>query len=398
MVQPVVTAVTPNPAEPRQQLLVTGTHFGFVSDGFLQATGGEYFRAAFTQVFDSEHALLTVPPDITVDADYTVVLVTIEDEASISEADPLHVQPLSGTIPPQAPLPTPDPFPLPAPGESVGLDRLRERVRLELSDPRTPFQVQSTGDGVTTRFDLPVRHVELSSLVVTQIPAGGTGTDVVLLNSPDDYLADAFKGEIILTAPLEDGARLFATGNRFRFFDNDTLDIFIETAFAQIGHGRYDTTASINQFGYRTYSTYPITYDTLPEVEILPTAILAKIEALWVLATDASYDIDISADGASIPRGERYRQLMGQIQAETARFNDIAEKLNIGLGRIEMSNLRRISRQTGRLVPLYVAKEYDDHSLPVRVLPGIDHGAGEGEEFIDPYYQGGANYGGGFGP
>lgn len=397
MVQPVVTSVTPTPAEPRMQLLVTGNYFGFVNDAFFEAASdGTIYNAGFTQVFDGEHALVTVPSTLPVNADYTVILVTIEDEASINDAGLLHVQPISGTIPPPLPAPTPNPLPLPAPGVSVGLDRIRSRTRLELVDPSTPFQAKSTGDGQTTRFDFPVRHVDPASLVVNSVPA--SGDPVTTLTTPTNYLLDAFKGEITLTAPLADGATLYATGTRYRFFDNDSLDTFIETAFTQLTHGRTITTETFNQYGYREYAHYNFTYDTLPEVEILPLAILAKIEALWVLATDASYDLDIQADGANIPRTERYRQLLGQIQAEQARFDNMAQMLNIGLNRIEMSTLRRISRQTGRLVPVYTAKEYDDRSLPVRVLPGIDQGQGEGDVFVDPYYMGGADYGGGYGP
>src|SRR5256885_13290168 len=50
----------------------------------------------------------------------------------------LHVQPISGSVSAVAPVDTPDPFPLPVAGVSVGLDRLRKRLRLELADPKTP--------------------------------------------------------------------------------------------------------------------------------------------------------------------------------------------------------------------------------------------------------------------
>ena len=397
--QPVVLTVAPTPAEPRQAVLVTGDHFGQVSDAFLvdvTGAGVNTIRASYVQVADGQHVMVTVPPNIVTDNDYYIELVTINDEVS-NEQVIFTVQPLSGVIPPAPPTPTPDPLPLPVEGESVGLDRIRERSRLEIADHPRAFHTEQVGDGVKAYFDMPARHLAPDSIEVRVLGPGESPSTITTLTDAD-YSLDVFEGAVILPAPLEAGATLYVTGTRYRFFDNETLDTFIATAMSQIMRGRLITTTNLTQWGYRSYVTYPYTYDTLPEVEILPLAILVKIQALWVLATDAAYEIDIQEDGASIPRTERYRQLMSQIAAETARFEEMARQLNIGLGRIEMSNLRRISRTTGRLVPLYVAKEYDDHSLPVRVLPGVDHGVGEGQEFIDPYYAGGANYGGGFGP
>lgn len=398
--QPEVQTVAPVPAEPRQVLLVTGTNFGQVSDAFFvdqTNAGANTIRASYVQVADGQHCMVTVPPNIVINADYVVELVTINDEVAVSPAA-IHVQPISGATPAPDPLPTPDPLPLPVEGTSVGLDRIRKRTRLEIGDKPRNFQAEVMGDGTTTYYDLPVRHVDTTNIAVTRVDPGESPAYAEVLVKDTDFSVDSFEGAIVLPAPLADGATLYVTGSRYRFFDNETLDSFIETAFAQIARGRTITTATINQFGYRQYGTFGLTYDTVPEVEILPMALLAKIQALWVLATDAAYDIDIQEDGASIPRTQRYRQIMGQIAADTARFNEMAQQLNIGLGRIEMDTLRRVSRTTGRLVPVYVEREYDDHSLPVRVLPGIDSGVGEGSTFVDPYYQAGADYGGGFGP
>lgn len=397
MSQPIVLTVPPT-AAPRQQILVTGTNFGYVDGAFFVDPGGVYtIASSYVQVSDGENCEVTVPPNIETGISYIVELVTLNDEVSSNGAGLIAITTIGATPTPPAPTPTPNPLPLPLPGASLGIDRLRQRVRLELGDLPKSFQATVVGDGATTRYDLPVRHLDPTTLVVIKIPASDPDTHINLA-AGTDYVLDSFDGAVTLTAPLAVGDVLVLTGTRFRFFDNPTLDIFIETALAQVGHNRTISTTTINAYGYRTYLHTPITADTLPEVEILPVAILAKIEALWVLATDASYDIDISEDGASIPRSERYRQLMGQIQAETARWNEYAEQLNIGLGRIEMQTLRRVSRLNNRLIPIYAEKEYDDVSLPVRVLPMIDHGTDEDTEFIDPYYVNSGGVGGGFGP
>jgi hypothetical protein len=391
MVQPVVLSV-PTPLEPRQTFLVIGEHFGQVNAAWLvDPAGVSTIAVTFLQVADGQHCIVTVPPNIVTDKDYYVELATINDEVSDNEAGLVHVRAITGVVPAPEPAPVPDPLPLPAPGESVGLDRLRKRVRVELSDQAQTFQATVVGDGATTRYDLPVRHIDPMTLIVVRIPSDEPSQNVPLAAGAD-YVVDAFDGLVILTSPLPALDALYVTGTRYRFFIDETLDMFIETAFAQITKGREITTVGVNPYGFREFSQHAITYDTLPEVEILPTALLAKIEALWVLATDAAYDIDISADGASIPRTERYRQLMAQIQAEEARVHPMLTALNIGLDRLEVTTLRRVSRTTGRLVPIYVAKEYDDRATrPVRVLPPIDHGVGEGTEFVDPYYSG---YGG----
>jgi hypothetical protein len=54
------------------------------------------------------------------------------------------------------------------------------------------------------------------------------------------------------------------------------------------------------------------------------------------------------------------------------RYEELCHQLGVGLDRIEMLDLRRVSRQTGRLIPLFVEKEYDDYSLPKRKIPAID--------------------------
>lgn len=74
-----------------------------------------------------------------------------------------------------------------------------------------------------------------------------------------------------------------------------------------------------------------------------------------------------------MPRSQRYHQVMAHIAALQQRYQTLSQQMNVGLYRIEMANLRRVSRTTGRLVPLYTEREYDDHTLPTRILPPIDN-------------------------
>ena len=111
-----------------------------------------------------------------------------------------------------------------------------------------------------------------------------------------------------------------------------------------------------------------LTIANLPLIEEYPVSILGTIQALYTLATDASFDIDISTpDGVSIPRAERYRQLMDMIRARKEQYDDLCKALNIGITRIDVFTLRRISNSTNKYVPIYLPQEIDDRTPPSRV-------------------------------
>ena len=102
---------------------------------------------------------------------------------------------------------------------------------------------------------------------------------------------------------------------------------------------------------------------------------MASSLALYTLATDASFDIDIiSPDGVNIPRSERYRQLIQIVESRKDQYKELCQMLNLGMYRIETLTLRRISRLTNRYVPVYKPQEVDDGSIPQRVyLPLPDY-------------------------
>jgi hypothetical protein len=90
--------------------------------------------------------------------------------------------------------------------------------------------------------------------------------------------------------------------------------------------------------------------------------------ALYTLATDSAFDIDIiSPDGVSIPRSERFRQVNEMIQVRKEQYKELCAMLGVGLFRIEVMTLRRISRLTNRLIPVYRPQEIDDKSMAQRV-------------------------------
>lgn len=232
---------------------------------------------------------------------------------------------------------------------------IAERVRLELADQPVGIDLSFTGNGSTVRFETGTYPLNGSSL---KVYLDGVET---LAASVEERT-----GILIFDEAPDNGVVVRVTGIKYRYFGSVDLSRFIASAITEHTHGRTDN------FGRA------ISLDNLPDVEVYPLALLATIKALYALSTDAAFDIDISApDGVMIPRSERYRQLLEMIATRKDQYDQLCAALNIGLMRIEVATLRRVSRNTGRLVPLYVEKEIEDATPMRRIFPTIDmQGAG----------------------
>lgn len=243
------------------------------------------------------------------------------------------------------------------------------RVRLELGDLGEPFRSSYEGDGSAQSFQLPVQHVSSIGLSVFTI-AGATLTTL----APSAYTLDEGNGLLRTTAAFPYGTNLVVQGTSYGLFSDAELGQFVNDAVLQHTNGRTITSRYRDTNGFIQYREDPVELANLPEVENLLVALLATVEALWALATDASTDIDvITAEGTHLPRSQRWAQIMRQIDVLTDKYHGLCEQLNVGLNRIEVSTLRRVSLQTGRLVPVFKTREYDDNTLPQRLLPPIDH-------------------------
>jgi hypothetical protein len=228
------------------------------------------------------------------------------------------------------------------------LTDLVSRVRLELGDMPTQFTYTATGDGTTKVFDLKKKPVENTTLLVT---VAGTA-----IANPAGYTVQQDLGIVtFVTAPANNTA-ISVVGTHYRYFTDTDIARFVNTAVEQHTHQRTDALGS------------RMNISLIPAVEEYPIAILSTTEALWALATDAAFDINISSpDGVMIPRSDRYRQLTQMIQQRMEQYKQLSSALNIGLWRIELGTLRRVSRLTNKLVPIYMAQEIDDSRRPERV-------------------------------
>lgn len=248
--------------------------------------------------------------------------------------------------------------------------KILSRVRTELGDFGAAFRDVFLGTGELDFYDLSATNV---STIQAEAEQGGVTTPLV---SPADYTLDVRAGRILLAgayAPLPDGVQLTITGTSYGMFSDDELQQLLSEALLQHTNGRTARTRYRDPHGFIRYRDDPITLETLPSVEELPVALLTVVNALWVLSTDAAGDTNLStADGTHVDRRGRYEQIINQLGMVQQRYTDICAQLNVGLDRIEMLDLRRVSRTTGRLVPIFKAQEYDDFSLPIRKIPQVD--------------------------
>lgn len=95
----------------------------------------------------------------------------------------------------------------------------------------------------------------------------------------------------------------------------------------------------------------------------------ALVESLQALMTEFARDIDVmTSESIHIPGSQRFRMLQSLCQQWEVEYRKHANNLNIGPERIEQFSLRRVSRTTNRLVPLYKSKEIGEYGPIERIF------------------------------
>lgn len=227
------------------------------------------------------------------------------------------------------------------------LTTLADRLRSELGDFAKSFVWQTTADGTTNRYLVPYSPIDGATLLVAV-----NGTDVSTAVEVEEQT-----GYLTFDHAPAANATIVVVGKYFRYFTDAEICQFVNDAFSQ------HTANHADAYGRA------ITLLNLPGLEEYPVIIYASTLALYTLATDASFDIDITApDGVQIPRSERYRQLMQMIDIRKQQYKELCSQLGIGLYKIDVFTLRRTSKTTNRYVPVYLPQEVDDRSMPQRAL------------------------------
>ena len=244
------------------------------------------------------------------------------------------------------------------------------KVRRELGDASNTFRDSFVGTGAAGDYDLTETRV--IGVTVDAVNAVG----IIRLTETTNYTIDAVSGRLFLFGiynPLPVGTTLLINGSTSGMFTDEELTDYVGDGFLQHTSGRTVSRRMKTVEGFTSFIDFPMKLVDLPPIEDRLLVTLVVIECLWALTTDASTDIDITtADGTHIGRSTRYVQMRNQIDVLSEEYNTLCAQLNVGIHRIEMSTLRRVSRTTGRLVPIYKEREFDDYTTPQRLLPPID--------------------------
>jgi len=226
------------------------------------------------------------------------------------------------------------------------ISSLVDRVRVELGDVPKSFVTQFMADGTTNRFKLHYSPLDATTVVVYK-----NNVDI-----SDECSVEESSGILVTETLPVDGDEFTVSGMYYRYFTGAELAQVITSAVDM--HSAKHT----DSLGRK------ITIDTLPYIDEYPVVVYATALALYTLATDASFDINIFApDGVTIPRSERYRQLLDMMNTRKSQYAELCAHLGIGLYSIDVFTLRRISKRTNRYVPVYKPMEVDDRSWPQRV-------------------------------
>ena len=229
------------------------------------------------------------------------------------------------------------------------------KTRMVVQDTGRPFAcnvVLQGVDGISSSnvFDLPVESISQTSNPPIVVLNG----QVLQPNATPLYVIDYKFGVISFAQPppllTQTTGSLGVTGWTYDFFDDDEVAQAVSDAFS-MHTADYEPSFYID----------PMPGEAgIPTVEEILVAYLAAVELLWFRSTDASQEVDIhTPEGVTIPRSQRYEQILRQVDALQAQYQTQAAALGVGLWRIQVLNQRRVSYTTNRLVPIFREQEYN---------------------------------------
>jgi hypothetical protein len=243
------------------------------------------------------------------------------------------------------------------------IESLMGTSRTYMRDHKKFFQsTVSRQDGSRT-FQLPHPNVSPAGLYVTAV--AGTAvyegrSNAVATDTVFGYMIDERNGLLRISSPITGGfppgTYVNVEGYYYTWVTDEDLVFFVENTVAEHQYHRPEFVLA-----------------EVSDVEADAIALGSAVEALWSQLIEFSRDIDISTpEAVSVPATQRYRQMEDLLFSPSGLVNKYKSKasmLGVGLDKAEMFHLRRVSRTTGRLVPVYKSREWDDASRPLRLFP-----------------------------
>jgi hypothetical protein len=216
-----------------------------------------------------------------------------------------------------------------------------------------PKFFQTTFDTAGRTYQLGHTNVDSTSLWVAVYTSNGSTTEI----PASGYSLDERNGVLRLASLPASNTKILIEGYYYEWVTPTDLDFYANRSLEKHLH------------------TLNIPLENLAAVVINAIGIATICECLWALMTEFSRDIDvITSESVHIPASQRFRMAQGLLAQWEQEYERHAANLNIGFDRLEVMNLRRVSRTTNRLIPLYKQKEFGDYSPLERLWPEIDQG------------------------
>lgn len=236
---------------------------------------------------------------------------------------------------------------------------LASRARILIRDqPRSFSEIFVVKPYPEVRYRLPAINIMQESTTVYLVDSATPR----FLDPLTEFSVDEREGSLILTGDVNvlpiAGTQMKVQGYSYEWFLDSELAYHMEIAIDW-------------------FRKYDEAFDTQVESPVYAqmVTIWGLLQGLWALLAEVARDIDVADPEISIPASQRYGQIQGLIQFWEQEYGTKAELLNIGPTKIQMFTLRRVSRSTNRLVPVYRAREFDDSSAtPTRIMLPIDSG------------------------
>jgi hypothetical protein len=232
------------------------------------------------------------------------------------------------------------------------------------------FAGTTATDGAQQTIKLPYPNIDPQGFRIWAVAPGGIQYDGLMTDLGVVADAEHFVYTLIVrdglsritdhpTNGFAESTYINFEGFYYEWLAEEDLRFFAEIMFAEHADDRFDL------------DMHEVS-DVEEDVLCLGTA----VEACWSLLAEMSRDVDISTPEAiGLPLTQRFRQLEGLTMSLQAKYKTKASLLGVGLDRIKIGQLRRQSRSTNRMVPLYQNREWDDARRPKRLFPRIDQEA-----------------------